>query len=261
MKIKDIARKAFFRSALARRLMGEISILLGHSPRIKVSHLSAYKEDGSAIGPLQQSEALFLFALVKVTVPKTVLEFGFLHGLSAYNFLRALPEDAQLFSYDIDRHAEEIASRQFPNDRRFTFLQKSQSEFSHSDIGGKPVDLVFLDASHDLATNQRTFEAIQIALSEDSIVCVHDTGAWQRQFFTSAQHEFVKQAGPEYWLNESLYLHRRDERVFLNWILETYPHFQAVHLHSTRTLRHGMSILQRKGRLEIGTAATKQGAQ
>jgi len=259
MRIKDIARKAFFRCGMARRVMSEISILLGRTPRIQVSHLDAYKEDGSVIGPLQQSEALLLFALVKVTVPRTILEFGFLHGLSAYNFLRALPEDALLFSYDVDKHAEKIALCQFPNDRRFNFLRKSQSEFVHSDIGGKLVDLVFFDASHDLTTNQKTFDAIQTALSESSIVCIHDTGAWNQNFFTAAQHDFVKQTGPECWLNGSLYLHRMDERRFVNWILATYPRFQAVHLHSTRTLRHGMSILQRKGRLEVGASTGNTG--
>lgn len=259
MKIKDIARKAFFCCGPARKIMGDISVLAGRSPRVGASHLDAYTEDGSAIGPLQQSEALLLFALVKVTVPRTILEFGFLHGLSSYNFLRALPADAQLFSYDIDPHAEEIASRQFPKDRRFNFIRKSQSDFAHADIGGRPIDMVFFDASHDLQTNQNTFAAIRTALSDNSIVCIHDTGAWQRTHFTPAQHEFVKQTGPEYWLNESLYLHRKDERMFVNWILDTYPSFQAVHLHSTRALRHGMSILQRKGRLEVGAATGHEG--
>lgn len=259
MNIKDIARRAFFRCGPARKIMGDISVLTGRSPRVETSHLDAYTEDGSAIGPLQQSEALLLFALVKVTVPRTILEFGFLHGLSSYNFLRALPADAQLFSYDIDPHAEQIASHQFPKDRRFNFLRKSQSDFAQTDIGGRPIDMVFFDASHDLQTNQNTFTAIQTALSDDSIVCIHDTGAWQRTLFTPAQHDFVKQTGPEYWLDESLYLHRNEERMFVNWILDTYPPFQAVHLHSTRALRHGISILQRKGRLESGVATGSTG--
>lgn len=254
MKINDIARKVFFRCGPARNIMGKVSVLLGRTQRLDVSHLDAYTEDGSAIGPLQQSEALLLFALVKVTVPRTILEFGFLHGLSSYNFLQALPEDAHLFSYDIDRHAEEIASRQFPEDRRFNFIRKSQSEFVHADIGGRPIDMVFFDASHDLSTNQKTFAAIQTALSDSSIICIHDTGAWQRAFFTPAQHDFVEQTGPEHWLDESLYMHRKDERMFVNWILATYQPFQAVHLHSTRVLRHGMSILQRMGKLEVAAA-------
>ena len=39
--------------------------------------------------------------------------------------------------------------------------------------------------------------------------------------------------------------------MFVNWILDTYPAFQAVHFHSMQTLRHGLSLLQQNRRLSI----------
>lgn len=40
-----------------------------------------------------------------------------------------------------------------------------------------------------------------------------------------------------------------DERAFSNWLLDEHPEFSQVHFHSRRTVRCGITILQRSAPL------------
>ena len=96
-------------------------------------------------GPIQDDEALVLYGLIKTIRPKTVIECGMGHGYSTVNILKALDEDARLFTFDI-----EIKDKNSPafNDKRFKFITKSQSKFEQSDIENKVIDFVYLDNGH-----------------------------------------------------------------------------------------------------------------
>jgi len=251
--MKSLLRKLFYTSRIARYIIGGISILSGRTARLGVFHIATYN-DKNAIGPLQQPEALLLFALVRTIVPTTILEFGFYHGHSAFNFLKAMAPDAHLYSFDFAPESAHIAKTDFPKDARFHFLYKSQAEFCHADVENRTIDLVFFDASHDFRLNQQTFELVLQWLSKDAIICIHDTGVWHKDHFSSIHSEFAKQKNNKDWLTESTYAHQNDERIFVNWIAHEYPHFQCIHAHSVRALRHGISILQQTRILE--TAGT-----
>jgi cephalosporin hydroxylase len=243
--IKRRIRKVFYSSSFARRFIGLASILSGKTTPVGTSHLNSYL-DAKAIGPLQQSEALLLFAIVKTTIPMTIVEFGFHHGHSAFNFLQAMRPDARLYSYDISVESRKIAKSEFVSDCRFHFIHKSQADFLPSDIDNRPIDFVFFDAAHHLGLNCQTFNSVHPLLTEDSIVCIHDTGVWKKKHFLEI-HSTVSQAGgKKSWLDENTYAHQNDERIFVNWILETYPDYQAVHFHAEQCIRHGLSILQQK---------------
>jgi len=145
--IKSHLRKLFYASPFARKCIGMASRLSGKTNSVATSHLDSYLDAG-AIGPLQQPEALFLFALVKTTTPLTIVEFGFHHGHSAFNFLQAMRPDARLYSYDISSESAEIAENEFVNDPRFRFIHKSQADFASPDIDNRTIDFVFFDAAH-----------------------------------------------------------------------------------------------------------------
>jgi predicted O-methyltransferase YrrM len=249
MSIKPFLRKLFFRSPAARQLIGIVSVTSGRTVPLGVSHLTAYS-DRQAIGPLQQPEALLLFSIVRTVIPKTIVEFGFYQGHSAFNFLQAMAPDAYLFSYDISDESLRIANTDFAAHSHFRFLHKSQTDFLHSDIDNRMIDLLFFDASHDLQLNQQTFEAVVSALSEDSIVCIHDTGLWNKDHCSEIHRNFIQEQGSNHWVDSASYAHQNDERIFVNWILDTYPAFQAIHFHSMNSLRHGLSVLQRKRKLK-----------
>jgi predicted O-methyltransferase YrrM len=192
---------------------------------------------------LQRDEALFLLGLVKVIRPQTVVEFGFHYGHSAFNFLQALDPESRLFSYDIADTAAEIARRCFRGWRNFRFIHKSQDAFSPSDIDGQKIDLVFIDASHQIDLNKRTFSAILPVLAPNAIICVHDTGTWSKSQMGPIQQEFAKER-PGDWISDDEFQHLRDEREFVNWIITDHP-FHAVHFHTLRCIRNGITLLQR----------------
>ena len=82
-------------------------------------------------------------------------------------------------------------------------------------------------------------------------MAVHDTGLWPREYFAPIHKEFER-GMPGEWVTDKLYAHQPGERRFIDWILSEYPEFTAIHFHSTGTLRHGFSLLQRKRFLSMG---------
>ncbi len=241
--LKSLIRKLFYQSALFRSLVGTCSVLTRRTGAIGMSHLLSYRED-DAIGPLQRDEAVALFGIVRALRPKTIVEFGFFHGHSAFNFLQALPENGRLYSYDISEDAIGRARSEFDFDERFTFIGKSQTDFEPADIGGRMIDFVFFDAAHELDLNQETFRRIVSRLAPEAMIAIHDTGLWHRSHFTAMHETFVREM-PGEWKNDDLYAHQPGERAFIDWIVSEHPEFTAIHFHTTETLRHGFSLLQR----------------
>lgn len=171
------------------------------------------------LGPIQHEDALFLQAVIKMTCPMQLVELGHLNGHSTKIILDAMRDDAHLTSYDptVDSSI---------SDSRFTFKKQSQEEVSEKDI-----DFIFFDASHDLEINQKTFQNIEKNLTEQAIIAVHDTGLW---------NEMVLDTGG-YWIGSG-YAHRPDERAFVIWLQE--KGYNAIHFHTLKELRHGMTLLQ-----------------
>lgn len=202
-----------------------------------LTHLRSFET--YSLGPVQRNEALFLYSLAKVVNPKTIVEFGFLLGHSAVNFLRAMPSDGRLFSYDISNSAMQYSRR--IHDKRFTFVLKSQAEFDSSDIEGRTVDLAFFDAAHDFDLNVVTMTKLVPSLSPQAIVAVHDTGAWHGDLrgWETPEGYFIDGSPSKG------YIHRPGERKFVNWVKQNLDNFDQIHLHSTSELRHGLTLLQR----------------
>ena len=214
---------------------------------VRLSHLGFFREE-DAIGPLQRDEALLLAALVRVTRPRTLLEFGFSRGHSAMNFMEVMGPDAKLYSFDIDPLSREIATTAFAREGRFKYIHKSQTDFEAGDVDGRMVDFCFIDAAHDLTLNQETWRRIALHLSERAIVAVHDTGTWHRERFTS-RHVEIAAKSPQNWIGADVFQPHKDERQFVNWICEQPGGWSALHLHTNNTIRHGVTVLQRGGAL------------
>lgn len=54
--------------------------------------------------------------------------------------------------------------------------------------------------------------------------------------------------GDDYFIGDSAesgYVHRPDERKFVNYIRETRLDFDQIHLHSRTKLGHGLTLMQR----------------
>jgi predicted O-methyltransferase YrrM len=218
---------------------------------VDLAYLDLFKEE-DASGPVQRDEAILLYGLIRVLRPRTLVELGFLRGHSAFNFLQAMDPEAVLYSFDSDPEADDAARTIAGRDPRLRFAVRSQDEIGAADVDGRPVDFLFIDASHDLEINRRTFAAIEGLLAPRAVVAVHDTGAWTREAVNLApQAVQYAAANPSYWLSTGDFAHRPDEREFVNWIRETRPDFGQLQLHSRATLRHGLTLLQAGGPLEM----------
>lgn len=184
------------------------------------------------LGPLLDEDVALLQAVIKMTSPKVLVEFGFFHGKSAQAMLDVMLPDARLVSYDNTQSGSEV------RDSRFTFKRKSQTEFEPMEC----VDFVFVDASHDLALNKETWRQIVDCLSPTAIVAIHDTGLWVRNAWGFDRG---------YTMPDGRYTHCPDERMFVNYLKEEYPEFQQIHLHSDTELRHGITLLQKYNKLDV----------
>jgi hypothetical protein len=226
---------AYLRGLATRALVFLLFPVFGKGDSLR--HLRSFSD--YALGPIQRDEALLLYALVKTVDPKTIVEFGFFRGHSANNFLRAISSDARLFSYDISEASRKLAMK--INDKRFKFIFKSQTEFEPSDVDNRLIDLVFFDAAHDFQLNVATFEKLMGSLSERALMVVHDTGAWYGDLkgLKTPQGHFTNGSA------SSGYIHQPGERAFVNYLKENTKDFDQIHLHSTSTFRHGLTVLQR----------------
>ena len=254
--MRGALRQLFFRSRTARRILMPIGAWRMARDGIHFAHLGFYGEE-SAFGPIQREEALLLAAVVRVLRPRTIVEFGFSQGHSALNFLEVMTSDARLYSYDINLTSSDIAKRDFASDPRFTYLHKSQIEFDGVDIEHRPIDLCFIDAAHSLDLNQKTWRCIAPCLAPSAIVAVHDTGTWHRKHFGPVNAEHAAQKADD-WLSADEFQPYREEREFVNWVCAEHDGWIAVHLHTTATLRHGLTLLQRPGTLSTNESTIRQ---
>jgi predicted O-methyltransferase YrrM len=246
------ARHAYYHHRWVRRALRLALWRRLRSQGYDLSHLPFHSEE-EAVGPVQRDEALVLFALTRVLRPRVVVEIGFLGGQSAFNFLRALTPGAKLYSFDIAPESAAIARHAFAGFPDFVFQRVSQDEIGPQHLGGQTIDLLFLDASHDLERNLRTFDRLAGLVADDGLLVVHDTGAWARDSLRPI-HQAIAGAWPDMWATPDLFEHQREERGFVNWLLEHRPEYAQVHLHSTKTVRHGMTLLQRRAPLPSGPA-------
>ncbi|HEV2813283.1 MAG TPA: class I SAM-dependent methyltransferase [Solirubrobacteraceae bacterium] len=242
-------RRAYNRVWWAPRLRSVVTGRFFRRDAIDTTHLHAYHEGPGVIGPVQSEEALVLYGLVRAVRPRTVVEFGFDQGRSAFNFLRALDADARLYSFDVRDEAAQLAGALFGGEERLRFVRKSQAEFEAVDVDGRAVDFVFLDASHDLGLNQETLRRVLPVLAPGAIVAIHDTGTLSRATMAPALRAEADAVRSAQWVTEDAFEHQPGERATVNWLRDEHPELAQIHLHTHRVVRWGLTLLQRSERL------------
>lgn len=199
-------------------------------------------------GRVQDDEALLVFATVRTLRPSVVLLFGHSYGRNAHNILKAMADGGVLYTFDSP--SDGIQNALGGGIPRVMFLSGAPERISASDLDGKRVDFAFLDGGYDLVTMQKIFVRLLPLLSDGASLAVHDTGTWQKRHF-SPLHGQVQKSCPQAWLNEDEFQHHKDARLFVNWVAENYPAFQAIHFHSGSRIRHGVTFLQQTRTLPV----------
>lgn len=191
----------------------------------------------TALGPLQRTEAEFMYSLIKMIKPSNMVEFGFFSGDSTLCLLEgSIGYDSNVTSYDIVFNPKmDYYKEKYSN---FKYYVKSQTLFDVKDLIKDKIDFVFIDASHDLEINKETFIKIKDYLTHDAIIAVHDTGLWRREYMKDIHFGFNGK-----WVDDNSFAHQPDEIEFVKWIKNEHA-FNLINLCSTNCLRHGISLLQ-----------------
>lgn len=198
------------------------------------SHLNQ-NPDQKIVGPIQDDEALLLFALCKSMIIKRVVEVGTLGGYSTKNFIEAVGKDGHVISVDKKSFAHKYDN--------FTFIHKNIQDVDSTEIPWL-IDLIFFDSHNELA--QLKFYDKMVSsrkINSDTIIAVHDTNL----------HPDGLSIGVK---TKDGWIHQPSERNFVNKLID-YG-WSAFHVHTklerhndSLPFRHGLTLLNKKKYLNI----------
>lgn len=123
------------------------------------------------IGPIQDDEALLLFAVCRVCCARRIAEFGGQSGYSARNFLAAVRGLPEPVVYTVDPAP---VPRLAPE---HVLISKSAKDVRPEDFDRRPLDLVFFDC-HDFFQQMAAFRTLSDAgvITRATTLALHDTG-------------------------------------------------------------------------------------
>lgn len=209
--------------------------------KYELGHL-VQKANQNVGGPIQDDEALLLYALVRVMRLHRVLEVGGLNGYSARNFLAALGDEtnAAVYTCDINPVKSQAANH--------FVLTKDCAQLQAAELHGQPLDLIFFDA-HVLKPQLALLDRLQQAglVTPDTVLALHDTNLHPRKTapWSYPLEEDGKVVG---------FVHQAVEREMVNQLRERGWDALTLHLSRDRSdarmpIRHGLSLMQRFRRL------------
>lgn len=132
-----------------------------------LSHLNQ-PDDQQVGGPIQDDEALFLFALVRAMRLRRILEIGGLDGYSAANFLKAVGSGGIVYTVDLQPVPARAANHRI--------ITKDVADVSEADLDHDRIDLVFFDA-HAYVPQMDLLMRLRRAgmVGDETVLALHDT--------------------------------------------------------------------------------------
>jgi len=200
-----------------------------------LSHLTQGARQ-EVLGPIQDDEALLLFALIRVTRVRRILEVGGLNGYSATNFLAATGPEGRVYTVDLNP-VQSVGENHI-------VIQKDASLLTSDDVGQSPLDLVFFDC-HVLGAQLALFWRLfgDHIITPDTYIAVHDTGLHPAK---RSEHAYAISDG---------YVHQRSEREMVNMLHQAG--YDAIPFHITGAtepdlpFRHGVTLLRKFRPLDV----------
>jgi len=191
------------------------------------------QNDQRVLGPIQDDEALFLYALIKSMRLQRILEIGGLNGYSSTNFLAAVTgHGGVVYTVDINPVPQKAANH--------IVLLKNAVHLTPRDLGNEPLDLVFFDC-HDMV-QMDVYKVLEEhgLITDRTILALHDTNL----------HYAPWNVWGEYVAEEDGYAHQPVERQMVNMFKDMGYDCFALHTtkekHSdTFPFRHGITLCQK----------------
>jgi len=202
--------------------------------RYDLSHL-VQDPNQAVMGPIQDDEALLLFAICRVTCARRVAEFGGQSGYSARNFLAAVGQYPGALVYSVDSNPMPILS---PLHR---FIHKQAKDVTCEDFDRQPLDLVLFDC-HDYAQQLEAFHKLSHGgvITRGTQIALHDTGTHPQKLL------------PWSFRVEDGYAHQAPERHLVCTLQDLG--YECISFHAPRPVpplhfRHGLTLCAPKHRL------------
>ena len=188
-------------------------------------------ENQCVLGPIQDDEALVLYALIKCMRLRRVFEIGGLDGYSARNFLKAVGPEGIVYTVDYSYVA--------PQAENHKCLLKNALDVTSEDLDNQPLDLIFFDC-HDMVQMEVYERLLSKGLVNDStVLALHDTNL-----------HYVHVCAWAPW-NGKGWVHQHVERDMVNIFKEKYGydvfcyHTESRHHDEKLPFRHGITICKK----------------
>lgn len=185
-------------------------------------------------GPIQDDEALLLFAVCRVCCAKRIAEFGGQSGYSARNFLAAVRGFPDAAVYTVDP----AAVPQLGPEHRL--VVKIARDVTSEDFDRRPLDLVFFDC-HDYHQQLAAFHRLADSgiITRATMLALHDTGTHPALFV------------PWAYSGDSGYIHQPAERALANAFQDLG--YECVSFHAPEPppplrYRHGLTLCRPRQR-------------
>ena len=204
--------------------------------KYRLSHLTQNASQ-EVSGPIQDDEALLLFALIRCMRLKTVVEVGGLGGYSAKNFCVAVGSKGKVVTIDL-HPLPKVA-------RNHVVLIGDAIGLRSDAFDVKRFDLVFFDC-HEYAVQLqflRNLEAYGL-VDNATVICLHDTNTHPAKYYDWAYEV------PEGWVHQAV------ERRLVNELHELGYDAFCVHTRNdahdaTLPYRHGLTLMRKFRSLSI----------
>lgn len=236
-----------------------------------------YEKDPWISGPTPIDDLGILYAAIKELKPKTLVEVGFWAGDGTRALLSAADAGATVHSFDPTPHpgeADKLMAEASTLGRNFVFHEKAGEEITSEDFSGDKVGFAFIDTGHMPNMTKNCFEKLLPVLTDDAIVAIHDTGVWGKKFLDDHMDDKDVQSWwsmIEYGLSmekvyngiwplaphgegdDQYYIHpnARQERLFVNMVMEAHPDWGIIEIGSLNHLSVGITIMQRQRKLDV----------
>lgn len=202
-----------------------------------LEHLS--QESQSVFGPIQDDEALFLYALIKIMKLQYVVEIGGLRGYSATNFSKAICEQGIVITVD--------TTPLTPVSNNHKVVTKLAHLVETKDLPLPHIDLVFFDA-HDYESQMCFFHNMKnnSLISDNTIIALHDTGT-----HPNPNRPYQRYISSDNRYGNNGFIHVFPERFMCNELMRIG--YCPIHLHVNNNtisntdikFRHGLTILSK----------------
>jgi hypothetical protein len=185
-------------------------------------------------GPVQDDEALLLFAVCRVACLRRIAEFGGQSDYSARNFLAAVRGMPDAIVHTVDPEPVPYLA---PNHR---LIRKWARDVRPEDFDHRPLDLVFFDC-HDFPQQLAAFHTLADGgiITRATTLALHDTGTHPAQF------------APWSYPGIGGFIHQPAERALVNALQDLG--WESVSFHAPDPVpplryRHGLTFCRMKHR-------------